>query len=110
MECKLRALLLTSGLLCCSGCFQPWSLRLPTCWTHTPEVERMESQYHDPFPDSQVGPDTGTRPLFYDQQRPLPVRIRERYDGTRIRGQGGAFVPPPVGTSPGSQYPQIVPY
>ncbi|MGD9855783.1 MAG: hypothetical protein AB7U20_12635 [Planctomycetaceae bacterium] len=110
MRIEIRRLLLLGGLLLNSGCFQPWNLRLPTFWTRPPEVERMEYQYHDPFPDSQTGPSTGSRPLYYNEQRPMPVRIRERYDGTRVRTPSGAAVPPPVGASPGSQYPQVVPF
>ena len=74
------------------------------------EIERVEQQYHDPYPDSQLGPSTGTRPLQYNEQRPLPVRIREKSDGTRLRGLDPALTPTPVSPSPGSQYPAVVPF
>jgi len=98
------------GLLCTTGCFHPLSLRLPTFQNRPPEVERVEYQYHDPFPDSQIGPNTGVRPREYTNQRPLPVNIRDKYDGTRILQPSGADVPPPVGSPPGSEYPQVVPF
>jgi hypothetical protein len=134
MDLTLCRLLLLSGLLGGSGCFHPWSLRLPTVWNDPPEVERREYQYHDPFPDSQTGPSVGFRPLSFDEQRPLPVRIREKYDvslarqlsGVAVPSPGvpfvpapngavispslGPSVPPPVGPSPSSQYPLVVPY
>lgn len=73
-----------------------------------PEVERIEQQYHDPYPDSQMGPSTGFRPTEYNEQRPLPVRIREKSDGSR--GRAGSVTPPPVSPDVGSQYPGVVPF
>ena len=110
MHSKLCRMLLATGLLGSCGCIQPWNYRLPTFWTRPPEVERQEYQYHDPFPDNQTGPNTGTRPKEYNIQRSQPVHIREKYDGTRIRQPVGGAVPPPVGPSPGSEYPQVVPF
>jgi hypothetical protein len=107
---------------------------MPTVGTDPPEIERREYQYHDPFPDSQTGPSVGFRPLSFDEQRPLPVRIREKYDvslarqlsGVAVPSHGAPFMPlpnvpvisppvspairPPVGPSPSSHYPQVVPY
>ncbi len=110
MSSKLCRLLLLSGLLGSSGCLQPWNYRFPTFWTRPPEVERQEYQYHDPFPDDQTGPRMGTRPYEYNDQRPLPINIREKYDGTRVRQPLEGTVPPPVGPSPGTEYPQVVPF
>ncbi len=110
MQVKLSHILLTIATLPLSGCLNPMFYRLPTLWPRPPEVEQRESEYHDPFPDSQTGPSTGVRPQNFNEQRPLPVRIRERYDGSRVRPSPGLGVPPPVGPSPGSQYPQVVPF
>lgn len=110
MQYRLCRLLMLFGLLGGSGCFQPWNLRLPTVWTRPPEVERAEYQYHDPFPDSQTGPSTSARPTEYNSQRPLPIRIREKYDSTRVIQPTDRTVPPPVGPSTGSEYPQVVPF
>lgn len=99
-----------AGLLWSTGCFQPWNLRMPTATTRPPEIERLEYQYHDPFPDSQTGPNTGVRPREYNSQRPLPVNVRDKYDSSRLLQPQAAPVPPPTGPPPGSQYPQIVPF
>ncbi|MCA9076344.1 MAG: hypothetical protein KDA93_15050 [Planctomycetaceae bacterium] len=93
-----------------TGCFNPAFTRLPSFWTAPAEVERREYQYHDPFPDAQTGPSTGFRPTEFKDQRPMPIGIREKYDDSRARPQVGPGVPPPVGTAPGSEYPQVVPF
>lgn len=103
-----RVLRLTPALLVCAGCLNPWHTRMPTFRTQSPESERRESEYHDPFPDSQIGPETGFRPEDYHQQRPLPVRTRQRFDVSRFRQQ--LMTPPPVSPPPGSEYPQVVPF
>jgi len=110
MHLKLSRSVLVAATLSLTGCFNPAFYRLPTVWTLPTEVERRENQYHDPYPDSQLGPDTGVRPTNYNEQRPLPVRIREKYDGSRVRQSTGPGVPPPLSPSPGSQYPQVVPF
>ncbi len=110
MHLKLRQILLATATLSLTGCLNPAFYRLPTFWTGSSEVERREYQYHDPYPDAQTGPSTGFRPTNYNEQRPLPVRIREKYDGSRAHSPLGPGVPPPVGPAPGSQYPQVVPF
>src|SRR5690606_2446435 len=107
MRLFARQILVACSLAGMSGCLAPWNYRLPTWWTSSPEVGRIEQQFHDPHPDSQLGPDTGTRPQQYMQQRPLPVRIREKSDQARGQGQ---LVPPPVSPDIGSQYPAVVPF
>lgn len=110
MCCPARCLFSACCLLCLTGCLTPWNYRLPTVFNRPPEVERVEQQYHDPYPDSQLGPSTGSRPLQYTEQRPLAVRIREKSDGSRLRSLNGGFTAPPVSPSPGSQYPAVVPF
>jgi len=110
MHLNLRHLVLAAATLSMTGCLNPVFYRLPSFWTRPADVERREYQYHDPFPDGQTGPSTGFRPTNYDEQRPIPVRIREKYDGSRVRPKSGLGVPPPVGPPAGSQYPQVVPF
>jgi len=106
--CRSAHLLLVASCLTgLSGCLAPWSIRLPTVFNNPPDVERVEQQYHDPYPDSQLGPSTGSRPRQFDEQRPLPVRIREKADGARSQG---FIMPPPVSPGPGSEYPGVVPF
>ena len=110
MHLPLRQLMIAVGVLSLTGCFNPVFTRLPTFWTRPAEIERREYQYHDPFPDGQTGPSTGFRPTEYKEQRPMPIGIREKYDGSRVRPTIGPGVPPPVGAAPGSEYPQVVPF
>ncbi len=110
MHLNLRYPLLAAAMLSMTGCLNPVFYRLPSFWTRPADVERREYQYHDPFPDGQTGPSTGFRPTNYNEQRPMPVRIREKYDGSRVRPPLGPGVPPPVGPAAGSQYPQVVPF
>jgi hypothetical protein len=110
MRCPARCVCAACCLLGLTGCLNPSNYRLPTVFNKAPEIERVEQQYHDPYPDSQLGPSTGSRPLQYNEQRPLPVRIREKSDGTRVRGLDPSLTSPPVSPSPGSQYPAVVPF
>lgn len=110
MRYSTRCLVIACSLTGLPGCLSPWNFRMPSIFNSPPAVERLEQQYHDPYPDSQLGPSTGSRPRQYNEQRPLPVRVREKSDSSRVRGSGGMFVPPPVSPSPGSQYPGVVPF
>ena len=110
MHFNIRHLVFAAMTLTMTGCLNPAFYRLPSFWTSSADVERREYQYHDPFPDDQSGPSTGVRLRNYNEQRPLPVRIREKYDGSRVRPQLAPGVPAPVGPPAGSQYPQVVPF
>lgn len=110
MRSLARCLCCACSLLGLSGCLAPWNYRLPTVFTGPPDVERVEQQYHDPYPDMALGPDIHARPRQYLHQRPLPVRIREKADGSRIRSQNITPTPPPVSPAPGSEYPSVVPF
>jgi hypothetical protein len=110
MSCSARLAVVACSLLGLTGCLAPWNFRLPMVFNNAPDVERIEQQYHDPYPDSQLGPSTGSRPRQYNEQRPLPVRIREKSDVSRAISPNGSVMPPPVSPAPGSQYPSVVPF
>ena len=103
-------LLVACSLIGLCGCLAPWNVRLPIMFNQSPDVERVEQQYFDPYPDSQMGPSTISRPRQYDEQRPLPVRIREKSDISRAITPNRNVTPPPVSPGPGSQYPSVVPF
>lgn len=97
---------LIAGLLAVSGCINPFTTRLPTVATGPPEIERQLYQRHDPFPLSESGPGTQSRPRGFENPRPLPRRIEEE---RFLQG----LVPPPNGAMPvvppaGARYPGSV--
>jgi hypothetical protein len=109
MRSPARLAAAVCSLIGLSGCLAPWNVRLPMVFNNSPEAERIEQQYHDPYPDTQLGPNTGSRPRQYNEQRPLPVRIREKSDVSRVIAPRGS-VAPPVSPAPGSEYPSVVPF
>ncbi|MEW4529518.1 hypothetical protein [Maioricimonas sp. JC845] len=104
VACTLPALLLFSG------CLSPWNTRLPEVMPRGAEYERREAQIQDPYPDERIGPDTGFRPLQYEQQRSEVQSARDRNYASFLRqqfGVQGTPAPPPAGaTAP--QYPHAV--
>lgn len=95
------------ALACMSGCLTPWNTRFPQLLPRSLEYERRESEVQDPYPESDLGPDTASRPRDFGQQRPEPLRVRERSDAARLREQFGQ---PPGVDSPdtGAAYPEAV--
>lgn len=80
---------LMAWCLLCFGCVTPFNTRLPAVANRPPEIERREAQIHDPYPDSTFGPDTGFRPLGYQDQRSEPQRAKDRYYTAILRSQAG---------------------
>lgn len=97
---RMRSLLsvLAVALFGLSGCVNP-DTRLPTLgWTDS-RAERIASEYHDPLPESDVGPATSTRPRGFTTARSEPRRTLE--GATRIGYPDGVY-------RPASQYPATV--
>lgn len=84
-----------------SGCVTPMNTRIPSIVHRPAEMERREAQIHDPYPDSKFGPDTGVRPLGFENQRSEPQRAKDRYFTSMLRTQGGM---------PQSSAPPVTPY
>lgn len=81
-----------------SGCVSP-NTRLPTFgWTDS-RAERIASEYHDPLPESDVGPATSSRPRGFTTARSEPRRTLE--GATRIGFPDGSY-------RPASRYPATV--
>lgn len=65
------------------------------------EAERREAQVKDPYPDSLAGPETGFRPLDYQEQRSEPLQAKDRYLTSMFRIRrtpqpfGQTYLPPP---------------
>jgi len=76
-----------------SGCFTPYTTHFPSLSFMPSEYERREAQIHDPYPDTDIGPDTGNRPPGFRQQRPEALRAQDKYFASLRRQQSGAPFP-----------------
>jgi len=67
--------------LLATGCiFSPQfaqQVRMPALWPRHPVIERRAAEYHDPFPNSAMGPGTGLRPRGFHRQRSETRRTAE---------------------------------
>ena len=69
------------------GCVTPMNTRFPELFNRGGEYERREAQIQDPYPDSQLAPDTGSRPRGYAEQRSEARSIREKNASVFLRGR-----------------------
>jgi len=93
------------GVSLSGGCLSP-ATRLPTLWPRHPAVEKLSYEYHDPYPDRNVGPDVDQRPRGFNQQRTEPRRavdLRAVHLGGPQPGEPPSQ-PPPLGM----KYPDVV--
>lgn len=51
--------------------------RLPTLYPRDPRLERRLYEFHDPFPDENLGPETSGRPRSFSVPRTEPRRALE---------------------------------
>lgn len=67
MLCRPAAVfLLAFGI---GGCVGPEETQFLSLYERNPTVEARSYDWHDPFPDERVGPDTATRPLAFNEPR-----------------------------------------
>lgn len=76
------------------GCVIPAGYRTPQLIPRSIAYERAESAVHDPFPVTDVGPDTMSRPREFASPRPEPSRTKEKAGVSLLRNQYGTPVPP----------------
>ncbi|WP_417848312.1 hypothetical protein [Thalassoglobus sp.] len=81
----------------------PFNTRTPTVVHRPAEMERREAQIHDPYPDKVFGPDTGFRPLGFNEQRSEPQRAKDRFYTAMLRSQNANPFAAPQTMAP---YPQ----
>ncbi|MBX3443074.1 MAG: hypothetical protein KF774_11770 [Planctomyces sp.] len=98
---RLRTLCLILPLVL-TGCFNPFNTRLPTLASRGSEYERRESQIQDPYPDRDLGPDTGFRPREFNDQRNEVQRAKDRAYSAYIRSHTPSVTPsnPGLPTAP----------
>jgi hypothetical protein len=100
--------LTVAAVLSLGGCVNPWNTRMPDIAPRSTQYEQSQAKVQDPFPDADIGPDMGFRPLDYRQQRSEPLRTKERANSAILRQQVGI---PGGSTAPGyngSMYPEAV--
>jgi hypothetical protein len=129
------ALFVVTGI---AGCVGPRETQYLSWMPRRPDVEARSYDWHDPFPDERVGPDTASRPrAFIDPRTDTRKNFDQRFlqavhpsAGTQLaapqwpgyppRGMvtGNALVPAyavppttagPIAVRPSSQYPWVVP-
>jgi hypothetical protein len=64
--------------ICLNGCaYDPKRFQLPSLTRRHPAVERRLADFHDPFPDDTLGPESSARPPSFARQRTLPRRAAD---------------------------------
>lgn len=107
---RQAALLLVLTCSFLEGCITPHTTHFPSLSFMPTEYERREAQIHDPYPDSDLGPDTNNRPRNF-QQRPEALRAQDKHFAAIRRLQSGAPFPA-LDTRPrttGAKYRNVVP-
>lgn len=67
--------------ICLSGCaYDPKRFQLPRAWPRHSAIERRMADFHDPFPDDTLGPESSFRPLGFHRQRTLTRRTSDLRD------------------------------
>ncbi|GEM_PF-741968 len=91
-------LCLPLGILAClaSGCVSPLNTRFPQPFIYNQKAEAVSYQYHDPFPDENIGPGVGTRPPSFQTQRDPARRAAENrlLRGYNLEGAPTGSLPP----------------
>ncbi|NOX54693.1 MAG: hypothetical protein GXP27_09695 [Planctomycetes bacterium] len=103
-----RSTVATLILLCvASGCITPYNTRLPTLLPRHPAVEKRSYEFHDPFPDPNLGPETDQRPRGYKRPRTQPRQLWELRGLRQLPSNSPAEQPAPQ-SSTGTKYPHVV--
>lgn len=95
--------------LCATGCiFSPrfeQQTRLPQLMPRHPVIELRSAEYHDPFPDSSLGPGEDMRPTGFHRQRTETRRTSE-LRGIHLLEPSDRM--PSTGGLPPKRYSQVV--
>jgi len=70
------------------GCVNRMTTQMPVILDRDGlEMQRRAAQIQDPFPDATYGPETGFRPLNYQQQRSDAQQTKDRFYSGFLRNQ-----------------------
>ena len=88
-----------------TGCFSrdPY-LRTPQLMPRNPETERHAAEFHDPFPDENMGPSISGRPLGFQQR--TTTRNSAELRGLHLLGPEASL--PTKSPQPGHRYSEVV--
>jgi hypothetical protein len=89
--------LLVVGLAAAGGCSP--QTRLPSLFPNPSDSDPRSLSLHDPLPENDIAPDTGTRPRGFMYERSEPLR------DLRTQREMGVAPGPAAGPMPGSGYP-----
>jgi len=93
---RISLSLLGAVALCAGGCVNSGNTQLPQLGFNDARYERAAAEYHDPFPETDVGPGVSARPRGFTTARSEPRRTLE---GTTRAS---------TGYRPSSNYPATV--
>lgn len=104
----MRFKLLMIGACCggLAGCAADPYLKTPTLQARSPAAERRAAEYHDPFPDDEMGPKTFSRPRDFHMPR-TTTRQSAELRSLHMLGPDEALAPP-KSTRPERRYSQVV--
>lgn len=109
--------MLLATMMAGGGCVGPAETQFLSCVPRRPDIEARSYDWHDPFPEESIGPDTATRPRSFveprsDTRKLFDLRFFEAHHPTAARGTLVRGNPPPtwgaaapVVASPVSNYP-----
>ena len=88
-QARLRIVLML--LIGGAGCCNPATTRLPTWRPGRPYVERQSLGHYDPLPAPDLGPETHTRPLSFQEGR---SQTRQALEGNVVPTYPAGPTPP----------------
>jgi hypothetical protein len=89
------------GAVALAGCIGPRETQYLTLRPRPPAVEARSYDWHDPFPDEAIGPDTATRPRAFTEPR---TDTRKNFDQSFLQAMH-----PTAGHTQWAAGPQIGP-
>ncbi len=103
---RFSVLMIGASCALLSGCMTDPYLKWPSIAPRSASAERRAAEYHDPFPDDQMGPKTFSRPRDFQAPR-TTTRQSAELRSLHMLGPDEAFAPP-QSNRPERRYSQVV--